>query len=195
MYMKKLSWVKQLRDKENPNDKKKTDRPLALHCINMIDLKTDDIVLDPFFGDGAFYEQYPSHVKKDWCEIEKDRDFFNYDNKVDWIISNPPYSKLNEVFSHSVKIASKGIAYLIGIMNLSPKRCKLLTDAGFGITRIYLCNVRGWFGKTILLIAEKDKPSIIDFDIEYWTMPPEELEVYQKEQKEYQANYWKNRNK
>ena len=192
--MKKLGWVKKLRDKENPNDKKRTDRPLALHCINMIKLETDDIVLDPFLGDGAFYEQYPSYVKKDWCEIDNGRDFFEYNKEVDWIISNPPYSKLNEVFKHSVKISRKGIGLLIGIMNLTPQRCKILDDNGFGITKIYLCNVRGWFGKTILLIAEKDKESILDYDIEYWTMPPDELKIYKKEQKEYQSKYWKKKN-
>ncbi len=189
--MKKLGWVKGLRDKENPNDKKMTDRPLALHCINMIKLVHGDMVLDPFMGDGAFYDQYPDIVKKDWCEIDKGRDFFNYHKKVDWIISNPPYSKINEVFEHSVNISNKGIALLIGIMNLSPQRCKVLQDGGFGITKIYLCNVRGWFGKTILLIAEKGKDSIVDYDVEYWTMPPDELEVYRKEQKEYQSKYWK----
>ena len=165
-----------------------------LHCINMIKLETDDIVLDPFLGDGAFYEQYPSYVKKDWCEIDNGRDFFEYNKEVDWIISNPPYSKLNEVFKHSVKISRKGIGLLIGIMNLTPQRCKILDDNGFGITKIYLCNVRGWFGKTILLIAEKDKESILDYDIEYWTMPPDELKIYKKEQKEYQSKYWKKKN-
>lgn len=191
--MKTLGWVKKLRDKKNPNDKKKTDRPLALHCINMIDLKKGDRVLDAFSGDGAFYDQYPPFVIKEWCEIDKGKDFFKWKQPVEWILTNPPYSKMNDVIKHSVKVATKGIAYLIGIMNLSPNRLKILEDAGFGITQLYLCNVRGWFGKTILLVAEKGKKSIIDYDEKYWTMPKDELEIYKKEQKDYQSKYWKDK--
>lgn len=48
--------------------------------------------LDPCKGSGAFYDALPS--PKDWCEIEQGRDFLIYrpTRKVDWIISNTPWS-------------------------------------------------------------------------------------------------------
>ena len=67
----KLAWVKNLKDKENPNDRKMTPRDLALKLIKMTPLKKGDVVLDGFCGKNAFYDQYPDFVKKDWCEIEK----------------------------------------------------------------------------------------------------------------------------
>ena len=50
-----------------------------------------DVVLDPCRGDGSFYDQYPDYCTKDWCEITDGRDFFDWDKRVDWIITNPPF--------------------------------------------------------------------------------------------------------
>ena len=188
---KKLRWVKNLKDKENPNDKKKTPRELALKLINMTPLQKGDFVLDGFSGKDAFYSQYPSYVKKDWTEIDRGRDFFNWNKKVDWVgPTNPPYSKIKQVLEHSCKIAEKGIAFLIGMINIGPNRIKLLEDHGFGITHFHICNVSGWFGKSLFFIAQKNKPSIITYDLHYWKMPPDEDDIYRKKQIEYQHNYY-----
>lgn len=59
------------------------------------------MVLEPARGTGNFYNllQQP----KDWCEITEGKDFLDYDKKVDWIVTNPPYSIydlfLNKAFS------------------------------------------------------------------------------------------------
>lgn len=45
-------------------------------------------VLDAFKGKGAFYNNYPDTVEKDWCEIDEGKDFFEYNEHVDWIITN-----------------------------------------------------------------------------------------------------------
>ena len=189
---KKLAWVKNLKDKENPNDKVMTPDDLALKLIKMTPLRKGDSVLDGFSGQNAFYSQYPDFVKKDWCELDKGRDFFKWNKKVDWVgPTNPPYSKIKKVLEHSCTIANKGIAFLIGIMNMGPNRIKLLEDNGFGITTIHLCNVKGWFGKSMYFIAEKGKKSIISYDINYWAMPGLEYEKYMSKQKKYQNEYYK----
>lgn len=189
---KKLAWVKNLKDKENPNDKVMTPDGLALKLIEMTPLKQGDIVLDGFSGKDAFYSQYPSSVTKKWCEIDKGRDFFKWDKQVDWVgPTNPPYSKIKKVLEHSCQIADKGIAFLIGVMNMGPGRIKMLEDNGFGITRFHLCNVKGWFGKSLFFVAEKGKKSIISYDTGYWSMPGPELELYNSKQKKYQSEYYK----
>lgn len=71
-------------------------------------------ILDPCAGNGSFYDQYPSKCKKYWCEISKGVDFFQYKERHDWIISNPPYSIFREWLEHSFTLADN-IVYLIPI--------------------------------------------------------------------------------
>ena len=47
-------------------------------------------VLEPCRGDGSFYNQLPE--PKLWAEIEEGVDFLEWNKKVNWIITNPPYS-------------------------------------------------------------------------------------------------------
>lgn len=93
-----------------PNDKVLTPTNISKMIIDLFEI--DGIILDAFMGTGSFYNQYPSHLQKEWCEIEKGKDFFEYDKKVDWIITNPPYSIFDEVLEHSFEIADN-IVYLV----------------------------------------------------------------------------------
>lgn len=146
-------------------DRKKDDymTPLELskEIIDIVPLEKNDIVLDPFMGQGSFYNQYPDYVIKDWCEIEKDKDFFEYDHNVDWIISNPPFSKLNDVIQKTIKICRKGFCYIMGTNNVTPHRIKMIKEAGYNLTHIETFNVKSWFGfRCCVLLFEKDKPSM-----------------------------------
>ena len=69
--------------------------------------------LDPCRGDGAFYKYLP--LDSLWCEAKEGRDFFDFDEPVDWIVSNPPYSIFAKWLRHSFKI-SHNIVYLIPII-------------------------------------------------------------------------------
>ena len=114
-----------------------TPKEIAKAIIDSLPIKAGETVLDPFYGKGAFYEQFPETVKKEWCEIEKGKDFFDYDKKVDWIISNPPYSTFNEVVKHSYEIADN-VVYLMPLCKAcsSLKRIKMIKEYG-GIKEIY----------------------------------------------------------
>jgi hypothetical protein len=68
-------------------------------------------ILEPCRGGGVFTDLLPA---ADWCEIREGKDFFNYHNKVDWIISNPPYSLIRKFILHSFKLADN-IVYLIPV--------------------------------------------------------------------------------
>ena len=76
-------------------------------------LQPTGIVLEPFRGGGAFTRQFPEWL---WCEIDDGRDFFDWDQPVDWIVSNPPYSKLRPVWMHAATV-SANIAFLIPFRN------------------------------------------------------------------------------
>ena len=50
------------------------------------------LILEPCRGDGGFYNNFLK--PKEWCEITEGKDFFDFNEKVDWIITNPPYSQM-----------------------------------------------------------------------------------------------------
>ena len=72
-------------------------------------------ILEPCRGDGAIFRLLPEGSC--WCEIDDGRDFFAWKSPVDWIISNPPYSKLRPFMVHAFKLADD-VALLIPVRNL-----------------------------------------------------------------------------
>ena len=149
--------------RKKANDKIYTPKPVALKMIEMCDLKEGDLVLDPSYGGGVFYDNLPEYVNKYWCEIEKGKDFFEYDKRVDCIIGNPPYSLWDKWLEHTVKIADK-FCYIFGILNLTNIRLRKIIDNGYGITKIHLINIDWWFGHYYLIVFEKNKPSIMSVE-------------------------------
>ena len=76
----------------------------------------------------------------DWCEISENKDFFNYQEKVDWIITNPPFSLFRKFLIHSMQI-SENIVYLCTINHIWLKaRLRDIKEYGFGINEIILIN-------------------------------------------------------
>ena len=72
-------------------------------------------VLDPCKGGGAFFDKMPNGA--DWCEIREGRDFFEWREPVDWIVSNPPYSNFRVFLNHSFSVADN-IVYLVPVKNV-----------------------------------------------------------------------------
>lgn len=121
----------------SPNDEIMTPPKIAKKIISALPIEPTDFLLDPFKGEGAFYDQFPDNPK-DWCEITGGRDFYDWDTEVDWVISNPPYSQFTEVMKHSYKIA-KNICYLIPLSKIvsSWGRCLDLDDYG-GVRKLWV---------------------------------------------------------
>jgi hypothetical protein len=91
-------------------------------------------ILEPCCGDGAFLAHLPAETL--WCEIQQGRDFFEFDERVDWIIGNPPYKMIREWLQHSFTL-SDNIVYLIPMNSPfnSMKRMKDIFEWG-GIEHI-----------------------------------------------------------
>ena len=119
----------------------------------MIDYKKDDIWYDPFKATGHYYEQFPTE-NKEWSEIDQGRDFFKFNKQIDIICSNPPYSIMNNVIRHSVALKPRIIQYLIGIINLTPRRIQMFEEAGYGLTKLHLCKVHQWYGQSCIVLFE-----------------------------------------
>jgi hypothetical protein len=63
------------------------------------------VILEPCRGSGAFFKAFPDGQSKEWCEITEGKDFLDYDKKVDWIITNPPFSIYDTFLLKSLKLA------------------------------------------------------------------------------------------
>ena len=134
-------------------------KPVALKMIEMCNIEPTMSVLDCSKGGGVFYDNLPE-CNKSWCEIEEGVDFFNAHDKVDLVIGNPPYSLWDKWLDHTAKITDK-FCYIFGFLNLTGRRVKKLFDLGFGITHIHLLEIDWWFGRSFIVIFEKNKPSIM----------------------------------
>ena len=153
---------RKIRKRSEASDRIYTPKKLAIDMINMCDIKPTDNVLDPSLGDGIFYNNFPK-CNKDWCEIDKGRDFFEYTKgkKYDWVIGNPPYSIWTKWMKHTAKITDK-VCYIFGLYNLTPPRVDEMKKMGFGITSMMICKVDWWFSPSWVVIFEKNKPSVVN---------------------------------
>lgn len=94
------------------------------------------VILDPSRGTGAFYDNFPGE-NNEWCELAEQKDFLTFNKKVDWIITNPPWSKMQEFLAHGMRIADN-IVYLTTINHYTTKkRIRDMRGAGFAIKEIY----------------------------------------------------------
>jgi len=156
-----------IKQRETPNDVFITPLKLAKYNIDMIEYNKDEIWYDPFKNNGSYYNQFPNENKL-WSEILDGKDFFTFDEKVDIISSNPPYSMIDKVLEKSVSLKPRIISYLVGINNLTAKRMEYMESNGYYITKLHMCKVFKWYGMSMIVIWEKDKKAIISFDRVIW---------------------------
>lgn len=108
--------------------------PISLTKVIVEHFKPKGKILEPCCGTGNFLKILPKNTE--WCEINKGKDFFEYNKKINWIISNPPWSKFKDFLIHSMQLADN-IVFLITINHLWTKaRLRAMKTANFGIKEI-----------------------------------------------------------
>jgi len=152
-----------IKKRSTTNDIFITPLDLAKKHIDLINYNDNDIWLDPCKNTGNYYNQFPTD-KKDWCEILDGKDFFEYNKPVDIIIQNPPYSILDKWIKKNIELNPRIISMLISIGNLTTKRIETLENAGYGLTKLKMLKVYTWYGMSCIVVFEKNKKSIIEFD-------------------------------
>ena len=159
--------------KGNPDKKDKTKRDIVYTPIEVCKdcikytlpfINKDDILLEPFSGKDAFYNEFPIENRKDWSEIERGRDFLDYKKKVDWIITNPPYSIYKLWIDKLLETCNKGFCLLVNNLTITPPRLEKINNAGFYISFIYYFKIKTWFGYQFYYIFEKrkDKKNLLE---------------------------------
>lgn len=164
------SITRSIKKRLSPNDVFLTPMTLVNKHINLVEdlIDTDKTILDPFYGTGNYYntlkERFPTnHVE--YTEIEMGLDFFEYNKKVDYIISNPPYSLIDKVLQKSCDLEPEIISYLIGFMNITTRRIEYMNKRGYYIQSLHLTKVFKWFGMSaIITFSNKIKTNCISFD-------------------------------
>lgn len=168
MHSKICNKIKNTKDKKDriKKDIVYTPEICAIDCINytLPFLNKDDVLFEPFAGKDAFYNNFPKENKKEWCEIERGRDYLESNVICDWVITNPPYSIMNDILPKLYE-CKKGFCLLVNNLTLTPVRLDKINSAGFYISLIYFFKVNSWFGYQYYYIFEKreDKKNMLEF--------------------------------
>lgn len=161
-----------IKKRENANDVFITPISLVNQHIDLVKdiIKTepDKVIYEPFFGTGNYYnllkERFPNNPIE-YTEISLDLDFFDFNKKVNYIISNPPYSIIDKVFEKSCSLHPEIISYLIGFMNLTTRRIEYMNKKGYYILSLHLTKVFKWFGMSIIVtFSNQIKSNCVSFD-------------------------------
>lgn len=151
-----------------------TPKECAKDLLAFIPLEPHDRVIEPFRGEGAFFDTFPDWVHKDWAEIEQGKDYTDLSGEYDWVITNPPFrletgtTRVNSfwfLLDYYSQRAKKGIAFLSNdkcFSILTPRRLKLLNDRGWSITKVVVCSIKKWRGRYFFVILQK-KHGFFDF--------------------------------
>jgi hypothetical protein len=144
-----------IKHRKSANDRFYTPESLVkIHLEKFKDIPDGSVIFEPFYGEGAYYNEmckmFPNCSIK-YTEIDKGLDFFEYNEKTDYIISNPPYSIIDKVLQHSVSLKPKIISYLIGFHNLTARRVEYMNNNGYYITDFHLTKVMAWYGMSLIV--------------------------------------------
>ena len=160
-----------IKSRKTPKDVFITPLPLAKKQIDMIDIRDGDVWYDPFKNSGSYFNQFPeTGAIHEWSEILDDKDFFEFDGKIDIISSNPPYSFLDRIITKSIELNPRVISYLIGQQNFTSRRIEIMNNAGYSLTRCLMLKFFEWYGMGYIIQFEKivEISNVVEFDITVW---------------------------
>jgi hypothetical protein len=143
-----------IKKREQPNDKFYTpDAAVKTHIDFIKDLIGDGICYEPFAGLGAYLSHLPPNTV--WTELDNGKDFFDFNEKVEYIVSNPPYSCIDKVLEHSVELNPSMISYLIGVNNLTARRLEYMNKHGYYLERVKMLKIYKWYGMSFICVWVK----------------------------------------
>ena len=144
--------MNKIQSRKNPNDKIYTPPVVVDMMLDFCEYKAGQSVLEPARGLGAIYDKLKS--PKEFCEIDEDKDYFDYNKKVELIITNPPYSLIDAFLKHTYTLCDK-FCFLIGCYSLTPKRIEVMNQNGFYVTKLLLTKIPSFFQRSYIIVCEK----------------------------------------
>lgn len=80
-----------------------------------------------------------------WCEIKEGRDFYDWTENVDWVMTNPPWSQLRRFLQQAMMVAEH-VVFLMTVNHVWTKaRLRDIHAAGFALKEIVLLEMPGSF--------------------------------------------------
>jgi hypothetical protein len=138
-----MAHFNKMRQRTEPNDEWITPSGVVEIQLSMIKYKKEDLWLDPFKNDGAYYKRFPcDDDKKDFTEIIEGKDFFKYDKKTDIICSNPPYSLFKKIYVKVIELRPRIVSFVMSQSNLTRPRLVMMREAGYNLTKIHHFDVK-----------------------------------------------------
>ena len=113
------------------NDVVYTPDDLALAIVNHF--KPSGLILEPCAGGGAFVRAMPGC---DSFELQDGTDFLYQNGKWDWVITNPPWSKLRAFLNKSMEVSDNVVFLCLVNAFFMKARRNDIKEAGFGIKEI-----------------------------------------------------------
>ena len=128
--------------------------------IKLIPFNKNDIALDAGSGKNKVWQKN-CPVKCLECEIDDGCNFMKWGIKVNWVIGNPPYHQSWKFTEKALRVAEKGIAWLVNNQalnsHLTPARLDKMKELGFEYSTIHVVADKRWFGRYYFIILEKKK--------------------------------------
>ena len=124
--------------KDNQNDKVYTPDHIVDEVLKEFLYLVDnpETILEPFKGGGAFLDKLPEGTQ--WCEIDEGVNFLDFNGKVDWIITNPPYSCFDVMLRKMLSVADDLVLVIPANKMLSSMpRLMEVVNNGSSIKRIH----------------------------------------------------------
>jgi hypothetical protein len=142
-----------------------TPKQVAITHIQSIEVFPDEHMYDPFAGKKVYYDNFPTE-NKSWTELSDGKDFFAYDKKGGVIISNPPYSIIDDVLKHTLMLEPRVFSYLLLEGKMTPRRLEIINKAGYGMTGMYICKVFKWYGMAVAYTFTKgcENKAVVIYD-------------------------------
>lgn len=147
-----------------------TNPEMAQDLIRLLPLREENTVLDAGSGKNkVWYKLLNKPVSKKFqCELDDGCNFYEWDKKVDWIVGNPPYHESWKFTEQAIKVATKGVAWLLNNQalnsHLTPARLERLDKEGWHYTKIHVVADKRWFGRYYFLILEKKTDSFFSWN-------------------------------
>ena len=156
------------RRKHSHSDRDKIYTPESIAKILIgkipIDIENDSVG-DPCKGSGAFFNNFPvcdSH--KTYWELDEGTDFLKDGFKLDWQITNIPFSMPKEFIFKMAECSNKGFGILCLSNSMTVTRLSKLKEMGFYVDSITSLYIKEWgFGyKTDFYVFTRTKNNKID---------------------------------
>lgn len=143
---------------------------MAKHLVSLINFNDGDIVVDPCVGKGAFYNELPKNVTREWFEINSGKDYLNSELLCDITLSNPPFVPRKlfwEFHKKAMATTNREIWWLINFHSLNvftQKRLDFMLDSNWFINRMHVVSDKRWYGRYAWVQFTHDRSSLITWN-------------------------------